>query len=123
MARLRKTCFKLPEVKETVKWGHPTFEVGKRMFAVLDSYEGRTCIAFRAPPESLATLLADERFFPAPYAAKHGWVCMYADGRIDWKELRGLLQQSYCQVALKRMLKALAEVTKSAGGEVFSSSS
>src|SRR5437899_9943114 len=29
LARLRQICLNLPEVRETVKWGHPTFEAGK----------------------------------------------------------------------------------------------
>jgi predicted DNA-binding protein (MmcQ/YjbR family) len=107
LARLREICLNLPEVRETVKWGHPTFEAGKKMFAVLDRYQGRTCIAFRAPPERLPMVLADERFYEAPYGARHGWVCMHADGRIDWREVEGLLRDSYRQVALKRMLNAL----------------
>ena len=104
LARLRAICLDLPEVKETVKWWHPTFEAGKKIFAVLDRYQGRTCIAFRAAPERLPTLLADERFYEAPYGARHGWVCMHADGRIDWREVKDLLCASYRQVALKRML-------------------
>ena len=50
LARLRQICLNLPEVRETVKWGHPTFEAGKKIFAVLDHYQGRACIAFRASP-------------------------------------------------------------------------
>jgi predicted DNA-binding protein (MmcQ/YjbR family) len=48
LTRLRQVCLGFPEVRETVKWGYPTFEAGKKMFAVLDHYEGRPCIAFRA---------------------------------------------------------------------------
>ena len=107
LARLREICLVLPEVKETVKWGHPTFEAGKKIFAVLDSYQGRTCIAFRAAPERLPTLLADERYYESPYGARHGWVCLHADGHIDWREVKQLLLASYRQVALKRMLAAL----------------
>jgi predicted DNA-binding protein (MmcQ/YjbR family) len=107
LARLREICLSLPEVRETVKWGHPTFEAGKKMFAVLDHYQGRICIAFRASPEKLPLLLADERFYEAPYGARQCWVCLHADGRINWEEVEGLLLQSYRQVALKRMLAAL----------------
>jgi predicted DNA-binding protein (MmcQ/YjbR family) len=104
LAGLRAICLGLPEVQETVKWGHPTFQAGKKIFAVLDRYQGRTCIAFRAPPEQLPTLLADERFYEAPYGARHGWVCMRADGAMDWTEIKNLVCASYRLVALKRML-------------------
>ena len=96
----------LPEVRETVKWGHPTFEAGNKMFAVLDRYDDRPCVAFRAAPDKCDTLLADDRFFAAPYAAHQGWICHYADGPIDAAELQKLLKCSYRLVALKRMLTA-----------------
>jgi predicted DNA-binding protein (MmcQ/YjbR family) len=50
LKRLRKVCLSLPETSETVKWGHPTFVAGQKMFAVLDEYRGRPCIAFRTDP-------------------------------------------------------------------------
>ena len=107
LTRLREICLRLPEVRETVKWGHPTFEAGKKMFAVLDHYQGRRCIAFRTSPERLPELLSDDRFYEAPYGARQAWVCLHADGRMDWAEVEGLLRASYCLVALKRMLAAL----------------
>jgi predicted DNA-binding protein (MmcQ/YjbR family) len=109
LARLRKVCLRLPEVRETVKWGHPTFEAGKKIFAVLDRYDGRPCIAFRAPLENVDELLADERFTEAPYAARFGWVCLNVEGSIDWAEVERLVQGSYRLVALKRMLAAIEE--------------
>ena len=109
LSLLRKFCLGLPEVRETVKWGHPTFEAGKKMFAVLDQYDGKPCIAFRAGLEKREALLADSRFFEAPYAARHGWICLHADGPIDRSEVHGLLRDSYRLVALKRMLAALVD--------------
>jgi predicted DNA-binding protein (MmcQ/YjbR family) len=108
LARLRRVCLGLPEVRETVKWGHPTFEAGKKIFAVLDRYEGRPCLAFRAPLENVDDLLTDSRFTEAPYAARFGWVCLYFGGRIDWAEVERLVADSYRLVALKRMLAALS---------------
>jgi predicted DNA-binding protein (MmcQ/YjbR family) len=107
LARLREICLRLPETKETVKWGHPTFEAGKKIFAVLDNYEGRPCIAFRLPPDRAARLLQDDRFFEAPYAAGRGWVCLRTDGKLNWQDIAELLWESYRQVALKRMIAAL----------------
>jgi len=107
LKELREICMVLPEARETVKWGHPTFEAGKKIFAVLDHYHGHPCIAFRASRKSGMNLLRDERFFPAPYAAAHGWVCLRADGKLNWPEVRDLLVASYRTVALKRMLSAL----------------
>lgn len=107
MIKLRQICLSLPETAETVKWGHPTFEAGKKIFAVLDHYDGWPRIAFRAPEKEQTKLLRDKRFFPAPYSAAQGWVCLRADGELDWSEVRGLLVASYRVVAIKRMLSAL----------------
>jgi predicted DNA-binding protein (MmcQ/YjbR family) len=109
LRRLRKICLSLPETSETVKWGHPTFVAGHKMFAALDEYGGRPCIAFRTDPLRQAELLRDPRFYAAPYAAAHGWVCMHADRRLDWRYVSELLRGSYKMAALKRMLAALAE--------------
>jgi predicted DNA-binding protein (MmcQ/YjbR family) len=115
LSRLREACLGLPEVRETIKWGHSSFEAGKKMFAVLDCYEGRPCIAFRASVECRLVLLADERFFEAPYAARHGWVCLRTDSRLSWREVETLVRESYRLVALKRMVAALDEQAPASG--------
>jgi predicted DNA-binding protein (MmcQ/YjbR family) len=107
LPRLREICLAFPEVRETTKWSHPTFEAGKKIFAVLDRYGGRVFVAFRALPERLRALLAQERFCEAPNAARRSWVCLDADGPLDCREVEGLLRDSYRPVPLKRMLTAL----------------
>jgi predicted DNA-binding protein (MmcQ/YjbR family) len=107
LARLRKVCLKLPEVRETIKWGHPTFEAGKKIFAVLDHYDGSPCLAFRVSPERIEAYLRDERFFEAPYSSHRGWLCLRTDRPLKWREIEALVRDSYRQVALKRMLAAL----------------
>jgi predicted DNA-binding protein (MmcQ/YjbR family) len=109
LRNLRQICLELPESKETLKWGNPTFVAGKKMFAVLDRYKDRWCIAFVATLEEQELLVAKPGFFPAPYAAKYGWVCCDAEGKLNWKEMEKLITGSYRLVALKRMLKALEE--------------
>jgi predicted DNA-binding protein (MmcQ/YjbR family) len=115
LKRLRKVCLSLPETSETVKWGHPTFVAGHKMFAVLDEYGGRPCIAFRTDTPRQAELLRDPRFYAAPYAAAQGWVCMHADRRINWRYVSELLRGSYRMAALKRMLAALDEPARRPG--------
>jgi predicted DNA-binding protein (MmcQ/YjbR family) len=110
LKKLREICLGLPEVRETVKWGHPTFEAGKKMFAVLDRYEDQACIAFRASPDKRQVLLAKKLFFEPPYGGRQGWICLPADGPIEWVKVERLLRDSYRLVALKRMLAALDEL-------------
>jgi predicted DNA-binding protein (MmcQ/YjbR family) len=113
LARLRPLCLALPEARETVTFGHPTFQAGKRTFAVLETYRGELSLALKASPDVAHALLDDPRFYPTPYSGKHSWVSMRVGrGPLDWKEIRALVVQSYRQVALVRMLRALGDATK-----------
>ena len=107
LAHLREICLPLPECKETLTWGNPTFVAGKKQFAVLDRYHDKWCIAFVSTAERQRDLLERPGFFAAPYGAQYGWVCREAEGRIGWKEMQSLIVESYRKVALKRMLAAM----------------
>ncbi|AKJ06623.1 putative DNA-binding protein (MmcQ/YjbR family) [Archangium gephyra] len=108
LERLRPLCLAFPEARETTTYGNPTFQAGTKSFAVLDSYKGTRCLAFKVTPEEQDLLCQQERFFVAPYTGKSGWTCLRLDGKkVDWKEVRQLLERSYRLVALKRMLAAL----------------
>jgi predicted DNA-binding protein (MmcQ/YjbR family) len=107
---LREICLKLPEATEGLSWGHPTFKAGKKAFAVLDEYDRTLCIAFKVRPSTKEALLEDPRFFRAPYADSQGWVCLRADGELDWEEVRNFIVQSYRQIAIKRMLSKLEDL-------------
>ena len=107
LERLRDLCLAFPEARETTTFGNPTFQAGTKSFAVLDSYKGTRCLAFKVTPEEQDLLCQQERFFSAPYTGKTGWTCLRLDGKVDWKEVRQLLERSYRLVALKRMLAAL----------------
>jgi len=107
LARIRKICLQWPEASETIKWGHPVFVAGKKMFAAFGEHEDRLVIGFWLDPARWKKLVDDVRMIPAPYAARFGWVNMFLDGRVDWKELKDFLFESYKHAALKRMLQAL----------------
>ena len=49
------------------------------------------------------------RFSIPPYFGPNGWLALAVDDRTDWDEVRELLEGSYRQVALKRMVKALVD--------------
>ena len=36
-----------------------------------------------------------KRFFFPPYVGPSGWVGVYLDGRVSWKELTGILRDGY----------------------------
>src|SRR5262245_21026315 len=106
LTRLREMCLAFPETKEVSSWGHPNFRAGKKMFATFETFGGRPSIAFRLEPTDVDLLLRRKEFFTTPYG-RGQWVSLRADGRIDWRLVKRLLERSYRVVALKRMLAAL----------------
>lgn len=107
LKQVRAICLVLPESREVEAWGHPTFRAGKKMFAGFGEDADGLTIGLAMGFERQEELLNDKRFFPTPYAARLGWVSLHIDHKTNWEELRGLIQEAYRQVALKRMLTAL----------------
>jgi predicted DNA-binding protein (MmcQ/YjbR family) len=96
LKKLRKVCLRLPDAEETVSFGHPTFRVRKKTFAVLEEYKGELGICVNVGKLLQGIFLDDSRFFRTPYIGKHGWVTLrvYA-ARLNWNEVRELVKGSY----------------------------
>ena len=107
VARFRDLCLALPETRETDAFGHPNFHAGKRTFAAFEWIRGRPSLAFRVGADQADQLLmGGDLFLASPYG-RGLWVSLWADGPLDWKLVETLIEQSYRQVALKRMLARL----------------
>ena len=114
VARVRRACLALPEATEQEAWGEPTWRVRKKMFAMYASAAshhggGRECL-WCAGPLGVQEILVHsepEKFFVPPYVGTKGWFGVRLDA-VDDDELRGLVVQSYCMVAPKK-LQALVE--------------
>ena len=64
----------------------------------------------RPEPDERPALLEDPRFYVPAYFGPGGWLALdFGAARVDWVEVAELMESSFCQVALKRMLKALDE--------------
>ena len=112
LAELREAALSLPETTEVEAWGRPTFRAGKKMFAMFVHHDGHGfALAFKPDAEDRSALAADDRrFYAPPYLGPGGWLALDLDAApVDWDEVAELLESSYRQVALKRMLKALDE--------------
>jgi predicted DNA-binding protein (MmcQ/YjbR family) len=108
LARLREVCLSFPESAEVEAWGRPTFRAGKKMFAVLEGDDERPYVVFKPDPAERPALLGDPRFHVPPYFGPSGWLALdLTAAEVDWQEVAELLETSYRQVALQRMLKAL----------------
>jgi predicted DNA-binding protein (MmcQ/YjbR family) len=107
LKQVRAICLALPEAVEVEAWGHPTFRVGKKIFAGFGEHEGRPSLGFKPFPAHEEKLLEDPRFFTPPYVGRFGWVSVWLDGPVDWDQIRGLVTESYRQIAPKRLAAAL----------------
>ena len=109
LAELRAACLALPETAEVEAWGRPTFRAGKKIFAVFTgSEEDSFSVIVKPDPEERPALVEDPRFSSPPYFGPSGWLALdLTAAPVDWTEVAELVEASYRQVALKRMLKAL----------------
>ena len=110
LPELREICLRLPEAVEVEAWGRPTFRAGKKIFAVFADgrSEGTHGVIVKPEPDERDALVQDERFFAPPYFGPGGWLELEFDAApVDWSEVAELVEGSYRQVALKRMLTAL----------------
>lgn len=106
---LRDICLRLPESTEVEAWGRPTFRAGKKLFVIFGSgHDAPYSMIFKPSFEDSESLRQDSRIFVPPYFGPSGWLALDFDAaRVDWDEVTELVEESYRQVALKRMLTAL----------------
>src|SRR5438067_9212688 len=98
LEKLRKICLRLPAASETLTFGHPTFQVKGKTFAVLEEYKGELGIALKVELSLQPVFLKDPRFFKTPYIGKHGWVTLKIyPAPLNWKEIAELVKGS-CQL-------------------------
>lgn len=110
LAKLRAICLGFPEAQEVEAWGRPTFRAGpNKMFAVFGAHDhDGAAVIFKPEAADRRGLISDPRFFVPPYFGPSGWLALDLTGKpVDWDEVAELMDASYRQVALKRMLKVL----------------
>jgi len=97
LTRLRALCKRLPDTGEKPSWGHPNFTSGGRIFASVEVYKGRPCMAIATSREEQALLIEDLHFMTAPYTGKYGWVCALLDTGPSWNMLEPLLRAAHAR--------------------------
>ena len=111
--RLRAICLALPEAEEAGGVGNPTWNVRGKLFATRHSLHGeqRWSVWFKAEPglQDALVCASPERYFVPPYVGHHGWIGAYLDVEQDWDELEGLIEDSYCRTAPKRLVAQLGD--------------
>jgi hypothetical protein len=113
LERLREICLAFPKAVEAGGVGNPTWKVRGKLFAMRHSlHEARRwSVWFKAEPGLQGALVgaSPERYFVPPYVGHHGWIGAYLDVEQDWDELAGLIEDSYCRTAPKRLVARLAD--------------
>jgi hypothetical protein len=114
VAKLREICTAFPEVTERPSHGVPTWFVrDKTVFVTfwdhghhdLDRPHLWCAAPLGAQPELIAA--APDRFFRPPYVGHRGWLGVWMDGDVDWREIAELCEDAYRVVAPKRLIQAL----------------
>jgi|SRR5688572_22865559 len=107
--RLRKICLALPEAREKLSHGEPTWFAGKgKVFAMLDNHHhGSEHLAVWLPqPPGIQQMLIDaepERFFRPPYVGPSGWVGVILDRKPDWGAIVALVREAFVHVATAKL--------------------
>nr|WP_238391644.1 MULTISPECIES: MmcQ/YjbR family DNA-binding protein [unclassified Mycolicibacterium] len=93
----------LPETTEKERWGHPTFDVARKMFITVPGDE--TSFAVRCPRFDREELIAAEphKFWVPPHEAPSAWVRVRLDALEDVRELTDILTDSWRQAAPSRL--------------------
>lgn len=109
LTRLTQIALALPEACRQIYGAHAQFLVRKKTFAYfLDNHHGDGIVAVAGkvlPGDNKALTAAQPgRFYLPAYIGSRGWVALRLDtGKIDWDEVKELLQGSYTLIAPRRL--------------------
>jgi hypothetical protein len=111
--RTRRICLALPEAREKLSHGEPTWFAGAgRVFAMIDDHHHgapHLSLWLPAPPGMQEALVGSDpdRYFRPPYVGHRGWIGVVLDTRPDWRVVEGLVGEAYRQVASRRLVAQL----------------
>jgi predicted DNA-binding protein (MmcQ/YjbR family) len=115
--QLRDICLELPKAHESEAFGAPTFQIGKKNFAMTHrGKDDRPSVWVKAVPgrqEALVSAFPD-RYYRPPYLGGNGWLGCWLDDTAlpDWDEIEDLVIDSYRLIAPKRLVNMLSESEK-----------
>jgi predicted DNA-binding protein (MmcQ/YjbR family) len=110
LVRLRTICLALPEAREKLSHGEPTWFAGKgKVFAMLDDHHhGAEHLSVWVPAglgAQEALIDSDpKRYFRPPYVGVSGWVGVVLDAKPDWTQVAWLVEQAYRLVAHPKLV-------------------
>ncbi|MDQ3577843.1 MAG: MmcQ/YjbR family DNA-binding protein, partial [Actinomycetota bacterium] len=112
--KLREICLSLPEATERLSHGEPTWFVNeKKVFVTYADHHHDDRVGFwcAAPPGVQEEMVAEDpgHFFRPPYVGHRGWLGVYLDVEVDWREVGEMVEEAYRTVAPKRLIAELDE--------------
>lgn len=113
LAKVRAACMDLPEVTERPSHGAPTWFIrDKKTFVTFHNDhhgDGILGIWAAAPLGAQEALIASNpaRYYRPAYVGRRGWVGMRLEGKVDWDEAGGIIEDAYRAVAPKKLLDEL----------------
>jgi hypothetical protein len=113
LERVRAICLDLPEVTERPSHGAPTFFIrDKKTFVMFHNDhhgDGILGVWAAAPPGAQEALIAANPavYYRPAYVGHRGWVGMRLEGKVDWDEAEGVIEDAYRAVAPKTLVAEL----------------
>jgi predicted DNA-binding protein (MmcQ/YjbR family) len=111
-AKLRTICLALPNTRETLTWGSPHFRVGDKIFCGIGDEKGRLAIGFKLEMDHADAVIQDPRFWRAPFVGRYGWVSMGVTPKMNWKQVKTFVEESYRLIAPKARKARRATTTE-----------
>ena len=117
LAELRTIALGFPEAFEKISWGRPVFCAPKIFVMYGGSAKTDTKGEYIQYPYSILVkvddsdrnaLQQDDRFFYPAYMGPSGWLGLdFTAKKVDWDEVRELVDASFRMVAPKKLIKQL----------------
>jgi predicted DNA-binding protein (MmcQ/YjbR family) len=113
LEEVTRICLALPEAERNVRGDHADFRVRGKVFAYyLNNHHGDGIVSVcckAALGEAVDRVSRDpERFYLPAYIGPRGWFGLRLDrDRVDWGEVRNIVELSYCLVAPKTLARAM----------------
>ena len=111
LARLSKICLALPEATRAIHSDYADFRVRKKVFAYfLNNHNGdgivSVCVKSALGENVDQASTQPDRYYLPRYIGPRGWFGMRMDrGKIDWREVRNIVELSYCLAAPKTLAR------------------
>ncbi len=100
LVRLRALCTAFADVEERLSHGEPSWfiQTGRQFAMFADHHhDDRVAVWLEAAPGAQQALVAaaSDRFFVPAYVGHRGWLGVYLDVPVDWKELAAIVRDAH----------------------------